>query len=255
MLTEQFINAATNIGADTEFQRSRLVMLFETIDKNVKCEHSPAEAYYQADYILRKQHIQGPIVEFGCYAGGMSCKLSHVAEIVDKKLILFDSFQGLPKDAIYQPYEKNLAFLGQFKKNQFSCSLVQAQINLQKYGMFFLCEFVEGIIEETLPAKNINPAHVFIDVDIIETAKFIIENIYNKTNCKTIFTHEACLVDYVDAITDDGWWEETIKKPKPVRGSQVQGNLFGLLNGGCLDCLTVPEEDQDYIQILRDVKL
>lgn len=255
MLIEQFIEAATDIGPDSKVKRHELTCLFETIDKNVKCEHSCADAYYQADYILRNQHVEGPIVEFGAYAGGMSCKLSHVAELINKKYIIFDSFQGLPKDAEYECYDPNMSFLGKFKKNQFSCSLTEVQINLQKYGMFFLCEFVDGMIEDTLPKKNITPSHVFIDVDIVETAKFIIENIYGQMNCNTLFTHEACLSTYMNEIMSESWWKETIKHPRPVFGNEVQGNPYGMINSGCLNCLSRPGTDQDFLKLLKEVKI
>lgn len=254
MQKEQFIENATGIGLDTNHKRSELVEIFENIDKNIICEHSPSDAYYQAEYILRNQKLEGPIVEFGCYKGGMSCKLSHLAEMLGKKYMMFDSFEGLPFDATYECYDKNLAFLGKFYKNQFSCSLTECQINLQKYGMFFVCEFIAGKIEDTLPNFNIKPSHIFIDVDIIETAKFIIENIYEKKNCKTIFTHEACLIDYVNELTDDGWWKNVIKKPKPIRGTSLQQIPHGLLNAGCLDCYIEPDEDLDFQKIIRETK-
>lgn len=254
MYADQFISAATNIGRDSSDRRKELVVLFDNIEKGVKCEHCTADAYYQADYILRNQHIDGPVVEFGAYAGGMACKLSHVAEMVNKKYVIFDSFTGLPKDVEYEPYDKNMKFLGQFKKNQFSCSINELHNNLQKYGMFFLCEFVDGLIEDTLPHKDIKPSHVFIDVDIVETAKFIIENIYDKLTCGTLFTHEACLTTYMDALMDENWWKDVMKKPKPIFGHETQGNPYGLINSGCLNFLTKHGSDQDFLKLVKEVK-
>jgi len=41
--------------------------------------------------------IAGHVVEYGCYKGGSATNLSLVCQITGRKLVLFDSFQGLPK--------------------------------------------------------------------------------------------------------------------------------------------------------------
>lgn len=41
--------------------------------------------------------VAGHVVERGCYKGGSATNLSFVCRITGRKLVLFDSFQGLPK--------------------------------------------------------------------------------------------------------------------------------------------------------------
>ena len=51
-------------------------------------------------YALESQAVDGAIVEFGCF-NGETAKLLSV--ITDKEVFLFDSFEGLPKDAEKEP--------------------------------------------------------------------------------------------------------------------------------------------------------
>ena len=39
----------------------------------------------------------GDVVECGCYACASSAKLSIIAKLLRKKLVVFDSFEGLPE--------------------------------------------------------------------------------------------------------------------------------------------------------------
>lgn len=255
MLKNDFINFATNIGLDNKEEREKLSEKFEIIQKEVGCAHGLQDSYYMADYILRYQDCPGPIVEFGCYQGGMSCKLSLVAELLNKKYIIFDSFEGLPEDATYKTYEENLHFLGEFKKNMYACSVEQVKNNLQKYGSLLICEFHAGSIEETLLKTNIHPCHVFIDVDLFPTAKFIIKNIWSKITSPALFTHEACLSEYMDAILNKDFWQFKLGANTPALGHTVQNSPYGLTGAMCLDCLIKDKiEFENYSKILEQLK-
>jgi O-methyltransferase len=48
----------------------------------------------------------GVIVEAGCYKGGSTAKFSLMAEKVNRDLVVFDSFQGIPENA--EPHEKDM---------------------------------------------------------------------------------------------------------------------------------------------------
>jgi hypothetical protein len=243
MTPDYFINIATNTGIDTIDVRKEICETFADIEKNVECAHQINDSLYMADFILRYQHIEGPLVEFGCFQGGMSCKLSYLAYLLGKKCIIFDSFNGLPQSAVYKTYNPDVKFLGEFYKHQFSCSVEQVKDNLQKYGKFFICSIIEGYVEETLPKTKINPSFVFIDVDIKETAMFIIRNIWNKINCCGIFTHEACLIDYVEGITSEEFWLKEFNQKPPELAGTFQNSNHGFKNADCLNFLVKKEFD------------
>ena len=91
---ERFINNGKDKVAN-ESVRENLVRKFERIDQEVPIASSPTDGLFLAEMLLNMQ-ADGDIVEFGCYAGGSSAKLSLITKLLNRKLIVFDSFEGLP---------------------------------------------------------------------------------------------------------------------------------------------------------------
>jgi O-methyltransferase len=251
MTKDVFIRLATHVGIDNEELREDLCNLYENIHKNIDCAHGHADSYYMADFILRYQSLQGPIVEFGCYQGGLSCKLSYLAGLLGKEYIIFDTFEGLPTDATYRTFNPDASFLGVFKKNQFSCSKEEVKNNLQKYGNIFITKIHDGNIETILPSIDLLPSFVFIDVDIFSTANFIIKNIWDKMTCPALFTHESCLVDYVAAIMKLSFWEENFKQRPPKMGHTYQEENYGLKNADCLNFLVKDDSIKSFADAIK----
>src|SRR5206468_13103762 len=91
---ERFI--ANGKGKDVnEFVREQLVRRFERIDQEVPIASTATDGLFLAEMLLNME-AEGEMVECGCYAGGSSAKLSLLAKILDRKLTVFDSFEGLP---------------------------------------------------------------------------------------------------------------------------------------------------------------
>lgn len=217
-----FINAYTSSGVDTYANRVYLLDCFDLVRENVTCAHCESDPYYMSDYILRNQNTDGSIIEFGCYSGGMSCKLSKVCELVGKKYIIFDTFSGLPYTEVYETYKEEDANLGNFQKGMFACDLENVKKNIDQYGSIKNCVFYEGLIEDTLKKLEENPLTIFIDVDLVDTARFVIKNMWDRVIGDRIFTHEACVKDYMERILDRQWWLDEMKRFPPF----VNGNLF-----------------------------
>jgi O-methyltransferase len=231
-----FINQATNIDLDTTKNREIIADKFEDIHKNINCAHCIADPYHMADYILKNHNIQGSIIEFGCFKGGMSAKLSIVAKLTNKKYVVFDSFEGLPINATYKMWDENIhdAIL---KKNDYAGTFEEVEENIKKYGSLESCQFIKGLIEHTLPNFEEDPFFVFIDVDIIETARFIIKQLWNRLKGHLMFTHESCIKDYINGIMDEKWWNINIGTNPPSLGSTLLKTGHALEKSGCLDCL------------------
>lgn len=238
MTEDEFINLATEKGPDKRNIRTSLAGYFHTVQKNLPCSHYVYDALYISHHILKTHHIPGDIAEFGCFEGGMSAKLAKVAQLTGKKYYIFDSFTGLPHEASYEVYEPEIKSLGEFTKNQYSCSRKKVQENLKWFKVEKQCILIEGLIENTLP-NNIKPFHtIFIDVDLHDTAQFIIKNLWNHIQSPGIFTHEACLKGYMEHILNPEWWHENLKRKPP----KFQGKP-GLQLAGCLDFLY---KDENY---------
>lgn len=256
MNQQQFLALATNIKNDTFENRQMLLDKFDIVHNNVECAHDESEAYYMANHILYNQHIPGPLIEFGCYKCGMSAKLSHVAKLVDKQLILYDSFVGLLDSANYESQPGTENILTNFETGMYASTMQEATDNLINYGEHTYCSFAVGTIEKLLPIlieiESNHPSFVFIDVDIIDTCLFIIKNIWNKTTTELLFVHESCILDMMNSLSDYNFWQNNFGTNVPTFGHNFYNTLFSLPNTNCLNFIAKPNVLLDEMFLLNN---
>jgi O-methyltransferase len=210
-----------NAKTDQEKQfRKKLLKSYAKIHKNITCGHSPSQFVLMAQYILGLQ-APGPMVECGCYKGGSTAKLSLLAKHTHRKLYVFDSFQGLPEPADEkEAYVKQLGEAGQkyrFRAGQYKGTLDEVKNNVENFGCLDVCEFRPGFFSKTLRRLDFSPAFVFIDVDLVSSARDCLKALWPllKSN-GYFFTHEAIYPDYIEGILDKNWWQENISQCPPV---------------------------------------
>lgn len=233
---EQFIDLASGDGVDTCDNRAYLAARFSVINETVQCLHCPSDPLHLSHEALRTQHLDGPIFEFGCYRGGMTAKLSVLAHLLGRRLVAFDSFAGLPNSHVYETFDGVPEELGRFSIGQFSCGAELVRRHVQMFGRIEPCTFVEGLIEDTLPLVDERPSLVFVDVDLHETALFVIEKVWGRMQNERLFTHEACISGYMERMLDPEFWSG-IGCPVPLTGTAEHGLEFGLPGSKCLTYL------------------
>lgn len=227
MNEEQFIKRSINEGYDTTKFREYLVERFNKIQDNIDCGHKLPCAFYLAEGLLVEQYTEGPIVECGCFKGGMSAKFSVICKELQKDLYLIDSFQGLPCD------ELSIAWNGRqnlFKKGRWKGSISEVKENIRKYGEYDICKFREGWFEDIIEEIDIYPSFIFIDVDIVSSAQTCIKHFWKRLRGNRFYTHEACYKTFMNGILDEKWWEEQIKEPVP----ECVGRVNGFYDAQCL---------------------
>lgn len=200
--------------------RKDLLRRFARIHKRVTCGHSPFQLVLMAEYILGLD-IPGPIVECGCYKGGSTAKLSLLAKHTDRRLYVFDSFQGLP-----EPRNERDALVEQegwdgqkyrFQAGQYKGTLEEVKNNIARYGCLEVCEFYPGFFSQSLADFKEKPAFVFIDVDLISSARDCIEVLWPLLRKGGyFFTHEAMYPGYIAGILDRDWWQENLGQCPPI---------------------------------------
>ncbi len=210
-------NAKT--GQEKQF-RKNLLKRFARIHKNITCGHSPYQLVLMAKYILSLE-VPGPIVECGCYKGGSTAKLSLLAEYTQRKLYVFDSFQGLPEPKNErESCVRQLGEAGQkyrFQAGQYKGSLEEVKKNVSNFGCVDVCEFRPGFFSESLEGFDVSPAFVFIDVDLVSSARECIKVLWPLLQPQGyFFTHEAIYPHYIEGILDQSWWQENIHQCPPV---------------------------------------
>ncbi|UCE43022.1 MAG: class I SAM-dependent methyltransferase [Candidatus Aminicenantes bacterium] len=206
-------------GSERNFRKS-LLKRFSRIHNKITCGHSPFQFVLMAEYILGLD-VPGPIVECGCYKGGSTAKLSLLAEHTQRKLYVFDSFEGLPepKDE-KEAYVKQDGFSGQkyrFQAGQYKGTLDEVKNNVAQFGNLEVCEFIPGFFSESLTAFSVEPAFVFIDVDLVSSARDCLRALWPLLKPGGyFFTHEAMYPSYIEGILDREWWRENLDQCPPV---------------------------------------
>jgi hypothetical protein len=119
-------------------------------------------------YSLVKAQVkrEGAIAEVGVYRGS-SARLICEAK-GDKRLLLFDTFEGLP--------EPTAADRGIHRKHLYACSLAEVQSYLRKYSGV---EYYQGVFPASAAgAPEQRYCFVHFDVDLYESTKACLEYFY-----------------------------------------------------------------------------
>jgi predicted O-methyltransferase YrrM len=143
---------------------------------------NPEEILYIARYIYQIQQlsIPGDIMECGCFQGYSSCCLSWAASYFSKKLIIADSFEGLPDvgHKVYKPHE----YKGDF-------TIVKN--NIDTYGVLQNVEFIKGWYKDSLAGFSKKLSMLWLDVDLKESTMDVLNNVYTCLDEKgVILSHE-----------------------------------------------------------------
>ncbi len=208
----------TEKGANVADRKS-VFEQFNVIDKKVKCGHYPYQFLLMAKYILDLK-VPGPIVECGCYKGGSTAKLSILAKMTNRKLYVCDSFEGLPSPQFEAEAKMHGIVHGYnttFHKGEFAGTMEEVKSNIRNYGCIDVCEFVPGYFENSLPGIKIDPAFVFIDVDLVTSARDCFKHLWPQLLKGGLwFTHEAAYHEYIYGIMDKTWWHENLGECPPL---------------------------------------
>lgn len=136
-------------------------------------------ALYRAVRYVVKQEIPGDVVECGCARGGSAALMALTLRRLgsQRKLWLFDTFEGLPAPSSKDPdFEIADLFTG-------TCvgGLDEVRGLFQRLNTAENVTFVKGLFQETLPATPIQQIAVLhIDGDWYESVRVCLETLYDK---------------------------------------------------------------------------
>ena len=129
------------------------------------------------DAIIDRRDLPGVVVEFGCFKGGSTAKLSLACAYAGKQLRVFDSFEGLPEpkawDAEHQIERKRI-----FRRGEYAGSLEEVTANVRRHGDLSVCDFRQGWFAETLHGFAEPVSVAFVDVDLVESTDQVISAIW-----------------------------------------------------------------------------
>ena len=200
----------------SRLKRLALIWKLYKISLLIDSPHSQNEIITFMEAILGiPENHKGVIVEAGCYKGASTAKFSIAAKLAKRKMIVFDSFEGIPNHD--EKHEKNI-FGGSasFPKGSYCGKYSEVKKNVQRFGEIEVCEFVKGWFKDTLPFFKKKVAAAYLDVDLASSTKTCIKYLYPLLiPGGLIYSQDGHLPLVIDAIDDDNFWEQDVGVKKP----------------------------------------
>lgn len=170
----------------------------------------PTEQLYLVHRILSLDPgVRGDIAEFGCFKGRTSAILSLVCAWTSRRLVIFDSFEGLPETTHSSDDAVNdLRF--QYEAGQYRGGLEEVRERIRSEGNLEVCTFVPGLFDQTLPGRQGDRwALIFEDADLPSSVETILRYAWGALEPgSALLSHEARDPAVVRLFFDDQWWQE-----------------------------------------------
>ena len=200
---------------------------------------APFELFFHAMYIyyLSSYDVEGDVIECGSFKGFSSCCLSWICNVLNKKLFIADSFEGLPHSS-HDPYYKKGDFLG---------TLEEVKTNMEVFGRPENVEYIKGFFSESLPDFDRKISLLWMDVDLYESATDVLENLYKHLSPgAVILSHEL----FKERDFEDNLLKPTIGPAKALydffKKNNIKYQAMPLENG---TGLIIPDSSKNYLSM------
>ena len=217
-IVNQFINygGGEDYGIDSLI-RGNLVEKFKTTLESVESGTNLLMHLYLAQRIFSfSPEVPGIIAEFGSFKGASTANLSLACKLVNRKLLVCDSFEGLPDDDMQLHVGMHPETFGYYKKGMFYGSLENVKENVEKFGDIQSCSFLKGFYSESLVNLKDPIVLAFMDVDLVSSTRDCLKYIWPLlVESGEIITDDAGDLDVVKIFFDDPWWAQNLQTVSP----------------------------------------
>lgn len=201
------------------------------ISLNVWCAHTQEEIFEVAAAALKvPQDVQGTLIEAGCFKGGSTAKFSLLARLTNRRLVAFDSFEGLPEN----DESTQLSILGEvpnFSPGVYRGTLDEVTENVRRFGDLTRCTFVKGWFDDTMPAFADRIVVGYLDVDLASSTKTCLKFLFPKLQAGgSILTQDGHLPLVIQVLDDDHFWETEVGRSKPQMEGLHTRKLVRIMN-------------------------
>lgn len=199
--------------------RAALVARFIRITNQVRAYHTQTEMLSVARRILALAGRPGlTVVEAGAGKGASTAKLSLVARASGAKLIVFDSFRGIPEnDEVHQHLDGRTI---RFRAGAFTGRLRSVERVVRELGALEVCELRKGWFEETLPALETPVDVALLDVDLLSSTRTCLIHLMPRLRPGgAVFTQDGHLRAIVDLLASERFWRDEVGiEPPRIEG-------------------------------------
>lgn len=204
------------VGRTSLGQRFGLILRLYAISEAIPCPHTQTEMLAFIRRILAlPSDLPGCVVEAGCYKGGSTAKFSLAARLAGRKLVVFDSFEGMPEHR-ESPVRNIFGELVAFPAGCYYGTLAEVKENVRRFGAPEMCEFRKGWFKDTLPAFRGPVAALFMDVDLAVSTRTLLRHLYPKlVPGGVLISHDGHLPTVIAVFRDESFWRREVGHPLP----------------------------------------
>lgn len=196
---------------------------FPIVKQNVECPHYGSDVLALTNAILQTQilGVNGCIVEAGCFKGGLTAKMSHIAHLFDRQYICYDSFQGMPPNN--EQNEQSIfgrSMYDEYAEGEYHSTLSETKSNIEKYGKQEVVELRKGFFSESLRQHREKIAVLYIDVDLAKSTREVLTELYNFVERGGIIMSQDCHIPTVlDLFKSEDFWQADLGiRPPKING-------------------------------------
>jgi len=203
-------------GAGTAAERRNIIDAVKRVHAHVPCPHLQAEMLPIISAILAlPENTEGVVVEAGTFRGGSAAKLSHACAMRRRKLVIFDSFEGIPAND--EHHDKNIyGGAVQFDEGDWAGTLETVQDNIHAFGRLDVCMFSKGWFEDTMPGFDMPIDVAYIDVDLASSTRTCLKYLFPRLRPGgVIYSQDGHLPLVIDVLRDDDFWRRDVGVPPP----------------------------------------
>lgn len=147
--------------------------------------------------------LRGDVVECGCYKGGMTVNLSLVCRITGRRLLVYDSFEGMPPPTKHDFWPPDLPFIPGLYKG----TIEEVTRNVTRLGAIEVCEFHKGWFKDTLPRHRTDIVMMVLDVDYHSSLYDCITHLWpHLVDRGYVFVDEYVYPDYCALFYSEKFW-------------------------------------------------
>jgi O-methyltransferase len=202
----------------TAAERQALADAFKRIVAAIPSGTSPLAHLALAEAALAiPPSTPGVLVECGVWKGASSAALSLVCRRMGRRLVVCDSFEGLPDDGGQRHTGMHTGVYGHYEAGMFAGALDEVQANIAAHGAPEVCDYVRGYFVDSLPTGL--PEHIafaFLDVDLASSTQDCLRAIWPRlAEGGAIFSDDAGDLDVVRVFFDTPWWQAALSCDAP----------------------------------------
>lgn len=214
-------------------ERTRILQAHYRASAHLPSPHTSDEILtFVREILTIPSDREGCVVEAGCFKGSSTAKFSIAASLTGRRLIVCDSFRGLPAfDEAHGMSIENRQIV--FNEGDFAGALAEVRANIDRFGDLAPCSFVEGWFDDSLRSWNQPIAAIYLDVDLASSTRACLKYLYPwLVPGGVLYSQDGHIPLVLEVFEDDTFWRNDVGFARPSVEGIWQRKLIKLRKPG-----------------------